>query len=42
VTVVLGFLAGAMFSSGVWLIVTDWRRSGRRVGDQVEEWLRGR
>ena len=40
-TLVLGFMAGVLFSSGVWLVVTSWR-SHRPVADEAEDWLRGR
>ena len=30
VTLVLGFVAGVLFSAGVWVVVTGWRPERRR------------
>jgi hypothetical protein len=37
---VLGFVAGVLFSSGVWTLVWAWRRQSRQgVADEVTDWL---
>jgi hypothetical protein len=36
VSIVYGFVAGVLFSSGVWLVVTGWRPHRRPRRDLVE------